>query len=174
MTGVVNTTGARTGNVGTITAPPATGDVTLTGSETLTNKTLTSPIMTAPALGTVASANLDTIIPMTSSSGDGGQEIGEMKLKWGTLTSPGSTTDGTETYGLSNRFYNSNNVDYGAGFGEQPYSMVVASKTEHHDAKLIIGGFIYGSTNFGWYSTCSRSAGITSNDVRWMIIGKKN
>jgi hypothetical protein len=34
------------------------GDVTLTGTQTLTNKTLTSPILTTPALGTPASGNL--------------------------------------------------------------------------------------------------------------------
>ena len=41
---------------GTTLAPTwvaaATGDVTLTGTQTLTNKTLTSPILTTPALGT--------------------------------------------------------------------------------------------------------------------------
>jgi hypothetical protein len=36
----------------------ATGNVTLTGTETLTNKTLTSPTLTTPALGTPASGTL--------------------------------------------------------------------------------------------------------------------
>jgi hypothetical protein len=36
----------------------ATGNVTLTGTETLTNKTLTSPTLTTPALGTPASGVL--------------------------------------------------------------------------------------------------------------------
>lgn len=39
-------------------ATAATGDVTLTGTQTLTNKTLTSPILTTPALGTAASGIL--------------------------------------------------------------------------------------------------------------------
>jgi len=41
---------------GVLTA--AAGDVTLTGTQTLTNKTLTSPILTTPALGTPASGTL--------------------------------------------------------------------------------------------------------------------
>ena len=36
----------------------SSGDVTLTGTQTLTNKTLTSPILTTPALGTPASGTL--------------------------------------------------------------------------------------------------------------------
>jgi len=39
-------------------ATAASGDVTLTGTQTLTNKTLTSPILTTPALGTPASGTL--------------------------------------------------------------------------------------------------------------------
>jgi len=39
-------------------ATAATGDVTLTGTQTLTNKTLTSPTLTTPALGTPASGTL--------------------------------------------------------------------------------------------------------------------
>jgi hypothetical protein len=51
-------------------AAAATGDVTLTGTETLTNKTLTSPILTTPQLGTPASGNL------TSCTADGTNEVG--------------------------------------------------------------------------------------------------
>jgi hypothetical protein len=39
-------------------AAAATGDVTLTGTETLTNKTLTSPTLTTPVLGTPTSGTL--------------------------------------------------------------------------------------------------------------------
>ena len=39
-------------------ASAATGDVTLTGTQTLTNKTLTSPILTTPQLGTPSSGTL--------------------------------------------------------------------------------------------------------------------
>ena len=39
-------------------ATRGSGDVTLTGTQTLTNKTLTSPILTTPALGTPASGTL--------------------------------------------------------------------------------------------------------------------
>jgi hypothetical protein len=39
-------------------AAAATGDVTLTGTETLTNKTLTSPTLTTPVLGTPSSGTL--------------------------------------------------------------------------------------------------------------------
>ncbi len=47
-----------------------TGDVTLTGTETLTNKTLTSPVLTSPALGTPVSGDL------TSCTADGANAIG--------------------------------------------------------------------------------------------------
>ena len=42
----------------TVQTSAATGDVTLTGTQTLTNKTLTSPVLTTPALGTPASGTL--------------------------------------------------------------------------------------------------------------------
>jgi hypothetical protein len=41
-------------------AAAATGDVTLTGTETLTNKTLTSPVLTTPQLGTPSSGTLSS------------------------------------------------------------------------------------------------------------------
>jgi hypothetical protein len=39
---------------------PAAGDVTLTGTQTLTNKTLTAPVLTAPVLGTPVSGTLSS------------------------------------------------------------------------------------------------------------------
>jgi hypothetical protein len=63
MTGVVNSTGARSGVVGTTSQ---TGVATLAGTQTLTNKTLTSPVLTTPALGTPASGvvtNLSGVLP---------------------------------------------------------------------------------------------------------------
>jgi hypothetical protein len=47
---------------------PGTGDVTLTGTQTLTNKTLTAPTLTAPVLGTPTSATLTnaTGLPLTT------------------------------------------------------------------------------------------------------------
>jgi Phage tail fibre repeat len=52
---VISTDG--TGTLSWATAG-GSGDVTLTGTQTLTNKTLTSPILTTPALGTPASGTL--------------------------------------------------------------------------------------------------------------------
>lgn len=43
-----------------IGAGTGSGDVTLTGAQTLTNKTLTAPVLTAPALGTPASGNFSS------------------------------------------------------------------------------------------------------------------
>ena len=48
----------------------ATGNVTLTGTETLTNKTLTSPTLTTPVLGTPSSGTL------SSCTVDGTNEVG--------------------------------------------------------------------------------------------------
>ena len=64
---------------------PAAGDVTLTGTQTLTNKTLTSPTFTAPVLGTPSS---------------------------GTLSS--CTVDGTDAVGFRNIPINSNSAAYTA------------------------------------------------------------
>ncbi len=43
------------------------GDVTLTGTQTLTNKTLTSPILTTPAIGVATGTSLETTGALTSS-----------------------------------------------------------------------------------------------------------
>jgi len=51
-------------------AAAATGDVTLNGTETLTNKTLTSPTLTTPVLGTPSSGTL------SSCTVDGTNEVG--------------------------------------------------------------------------------------------------
>jgi hypothetical protein len=61
----------------------ATGNVTLTGTETLTNKTLTSPVLTTPALGTPASGVLS-----------------------------GCTVDGTDAVGFRNIPQNSQSAAY--------------------------------------------------------------
>jgi hypothetical protein len=53
---------------------PAAGYVTLTGTETLTNKTLTAPVMTAPVLGTPASGNL------SSTTADGTNKVGYQNI----------------------------------------------------------------------------------------------
>jgi len=51
----------KTNGSGTLDfAAAATGDVTLTGTQTLTNKTLTSPVLTTPQLGTPSSGTLSS------------------------------------------------------------------------------------------------------------------
>jgi hypothetical protein len=92
--GVTLTNGA--GSIQVAFTGPGTGDVTLTGVETLTNKTLTSPVLTAPALGTVASGNISAC---TSTS---------MALVTPVLGTPTSgnlsntTADGTNSVGYKN------------------------------------------------------------------------
>ena len=55
-------------------AAAATGDVTLTGTETLTNKTLTSPTLTTPVLGTPSSGTL------SSCTVDGTDKVGFLNI----------------------------------------------------------------------------------------------
>jgi len=50
-----------TSNIQTQLDAAGTGDVTLTGTQTLTNKTLTAPVLTAPVLGTPASGTLTNV-----------------------------------------------------------------------------------------------------------------
>jgi len=52
----------------------ATGDVTLNGTQTLTNKTLTSPTLTTPVLGTPSSGNL------SNCTADGTNSVGYLNI----------------------------------------------------------------------------------------------
>jgi hypothetical protein len=67
------TTALASGNAA-LTVAASKGDVTLTGTQTLTNKTLTSPILTAPVLGTPTSGTL------SSCTVDGTDAVGFLSL----------------------------------------------------------------------------------------------
>jgi len=69
---LVSGTNIRTVNGNTLLGSTdiVTGNVTLTGTQTLTNKTLTSPVLTSPALGTPASGAL------TNCTADGTNPVG--------------------------------------------------------------------------------------------------
>ena len=73
--------------------PGTLGDVTLTGTQTLTNKTLTGPIMTAPVLGTPASGTL------TNATFPAGHII-----TMGTMEPTGSTWSGAASYVACDNF----------------------------------------------------------------------
>jgi len=63
--GVTITPGA--GSIQIAFTGPGSGDVTLTGTQTLTNKTLTAPVLTSP--------NITTALTLTGASGDVGQVL---------------------------------------------------------------------------------------------------
>jgi len=104
MSGIVNKTGAVSGVIGTTSQET----VSLTGSQTLTNKTLTAPTLTTPALGTPASGvatnltgasgltGLGTVTSGTLSAGSvlDGARITDLTSTDGSVTTMTTTTAG--------------------------------------------------------------------------------
>ena len=84
MSGIMNTTGAVSGILGTTSLE----GVSVTGPQTLTNKTLTSPTLTTPALGTPASGVATNItgIPAANLSGTITSATQDAITRLGTVT----------------------------------------------------------------------------------------
>ena len=163
-------------------------------TSTISEQTSLSPTLTTPALGTPASGvatnitglpaanvtgtfpsglGLATLIPYTlSGTATGAENIGGFRIAWGYGTTPVSSNDGGTTYGVSIRYYNGTQIDYGAGFSETPHLKCVNSLAGYHDKSEHTGGEDHGNTNFSQNWVCSRSAGNNGQTYRWFVLGK--
>ena len=114
MTGIVDTTGAKSGQIGTISR--VAGDVTLTGTQTLTNKTFV-----APALGTVVSGTLG------AGSILNGARLTDLKSSDGSVTAMTTDTTGRISQPAQPFFYVYGD-NTGDGWGSSVFTYMTTTK----------------------------------------------
>ena len=142
-----------------------------------TGVTMTSAVTGSPAIdlsnviGTIPSA----IIPYTSSSAAGSQNIGGIRFQWGNGTLPSSGSDvGSSLYGVANRHYYVQRVNY-SGFSEAPHLAHAMQGNGYHETKIANYEFVHGHPSgdyFNFIVTSSRTAGWVNTTYKWMLIGK--
>ena len=165
MSGVVNTTGAVSGVVTTVTQTT----VSLTGTQTLTNKTLTSPTLTGPALGTVASGNFDTVFPNTSQT----VNIGKLRIVCDTNTTDNSAAQYSSTSSDTKSihgWYNDISATY-TGFSDTPKVFAGTADGPFHQMASSIGRISSDSTATAWYLISALETQIESRTIQWVAIG---
>jgi hypothetical protein len=144
---------------------------------TLNNANITTgTIPAASVTGTFPSGlGLATLIPYTSSSAAGSQNIGGLRFQWGSGTLPSSGNDvGSNTYGVANRYYKVMRVDY-TGFSEAPHLAHAMQGNGYHETKIANYEFQHGHSSgdyFNFIVTSSRTAGWVSTAYKWLLIGK--
>ena len=119
------------------------------------------------ALPAISGAALTSLIG--SLSYNGGTTLGNLRIQAGTITTSDASADGGTTYGVSTRWYSTQNITL-SGFASVP-NVFGQMDSGWHDVR-VNSSIASSTTNAIIGICCSRQAGIQSKPLSYIAIGE--